>query len=129
MLDIGGAKSKMLSNDFGEPRALVAKLTSGPDRGPLEKGWTSKTDPVMTCYKQITVHCKWGFLTNKLESVIMNKYREILLAFHQKIWLWIEQWNHLTMEDIRRLENETKEELLQRIKDAEQYLGFLAQTY
>ena len=108
----------MLSNDFGQPTAHVAKLASGA-RGPLSQGWAGQADPVMACYKQVSVHCKWGLLTRKLETVIMNKYREILLAFHQKIWLWIEQWAHLTMEDVRALETKTKEELQQRIKDAE----------
>ena len=100
-------------------------------RGPLQAGWTTQQQqplgaaastssyPVMTCYKQVSVHCKWGLLTRKLETVIMNKYHEMLLAFHQKIWLWIEQWAGLTLEDVRALEARTKEELQQRIQDAE----------
>jgi len=120
VLDIAGPKSPMLAKDMTDPATLTAKLVSGAVRGPLSEGWLHQSQwPVMTCYKQVSVHCKWGLLTNKLETVIINKYREILLAFHQKIWLWIEQWSHLSLEDVRALEKKTKEELEQRIKDAE----------
>lgn len=121
ILDVSSAKSHILKDpSFPEPSEFVAKLEAG-SRGPLGgKGWTSSQDlPIMTCYKRVSVHCKWGIFQNKLENFIMDQYRDVLLAFHQKIWLWIERWSHLSLDDVRELEDQTQNELLERIKDSE----------
>ena len=93
LIDIAEPKSKELPNNLAQPSAHVARLPRGQTRGPLGgKGWVSRNRPVMTCYKQVTIVCKWGWLTNQLEKSIMKYYREVLLALHQKIWLSIAQW-------------------------------------
>ena len=49
----------------------------------------------------------------------MDQYRKMFLAFHQQIWCWTDEWYGITMEDLRKLEDQTKEELKDRIKDKE----------
>ena len=48
---------------------------------------------------------------------MMDQYRKMFLAFHQQIWCWTDEWYGITMEDLRKLEDKTKEELKERIKD------------
>ena len=104
-IDITGPKAKKLPENLGEPSAHMVMLNGGNRRGPLRgPGWVSRAKPVMTCYKQITVVCEFGFLTNTLEREIMNYYREIFLAFHQKVWLSIGHWIPLTLEQVRKAE-------------------------
>ena len=45
--------------------------------------------------------------------------REIFLSFHQNVWCWTDEWFGMTMEDIRKLEADTKKELEDRINDAQ----------
>ena len=108
VVDITEPKSKELPPDLGQPSAHVARLS--PTRGPLRgRGWVAKAHPVMTCYKQVTVICQWGWLTNKLEREIMKYYREVLLACHQKIWLDIAKWMPMSMEQIRLMERQLQQ--------------------
>ena len=104
LIDIADPRSKKLPEDLGDPSSHVARVQGG-QRGPLGgRNWVSTVRPVMTCYKQVTVVCKWGFLTNRLEKEIQKSYRELLLAFHQKIWLSIAQWIHMNLEQVKELE-------------------------
>ena len=48
---------------------------------------------------------------------MMGQYQKMFLAFHQQIWCWTDEWYGITMEDLRKLEDKTKEELKERIKD------------
>ena len=107
LIDIAEPKSKELPNNLAQPSAHVARLPRGQTRGPLGgKGWVSRNRPVMTCYKQVTIVCKWGWLTKQLEKNIMKHYREVLLALHQKIWLSIALWFPMSMEMIKQMERD-----------------------
>ena len=70
----------------------------------------------MMCYKTISVHCKIFGLQNRLECLILDQYRQMLLGFHQQMWCWTDQWFDLTMAEIQELEQETKDELEAQIK-------------
>ena len=84
-------------------------------RGPFQKNdWyqnADSSDPMMTCYKNVSVECKIFGLQNKLESLILNQYRQMLLGFHQQLWCWTDEWIDLSLEDVQNLEKTAKLEL------------------
>ena len=84
-------------------------------RGPfLKNDWYQNADPsypIMTCYKNVSIECKIFGLQNKLESLILNQYRQMLLGFHQQLWCWTDEWIDLSLEDVQNLEKNAKSEL------------------
>lgn len=81
-------------------------------RGPLDKpDWKKKVEPYMTCYKLVTVEFKWFGLQGKVESFIMSTERRLFHNFHRQVFCWTDRWHGMTMEDIRALEDKTKDEL------------------
>lgn len=84
-------------------------------RGPLKnepgKKWTHSVNPVMTCYKLVTCEFKWFGLQTKVESFIMQTEKRLFSNFHRQVFCWTDKWHGMTMEDIRALEDQTKEEL------------------
>ncbi|XP_027211669.1 phosphatidylinositol transfer protein beta isoform isoform X4 [Penaeus vannamei] len=84
------------------------KTGRGPLVGPQ---WWKKCDPVMTCYKLVTCEFKWFGLQTRIEKFIQDVERRLFTNFHRQVFCWMDRWHGLTMEDIRRLEDKTKEEL------------------
>ncbi|XP_050292819.1 phosphatidylinositol transfer protein alpha isoform isoform X2 [Anthonomus grandis grandis] len=81
-------------------------------RGPLVgPDWKEKVTPVMTCYKLVTVEFKWFGLQTRVESFIQKCERRLFTNFHRQVFCWMDRWYGLTMDDIRRIEDKTKEEL------------------
>jgi len=81
-------------------------------RGPLvSKTWRQEVDPVMTCYKLVTIEFKWFGLQTKAESIILSTQNRLFLNFNRQVFCWMDKWYGMTMEDIRALEDQTKEEL------------------
>ena len=72
-------------------------------------------EPMMTCYKTVTIHCKIFGLQAKLENLIMNGYRDMFFEFHQEMWQWLEKWHHLSLTDILELEKESKNQLAKKM--------------
>jgi hypothetical protein len=96
----------------------VTYKSAKTNRGPLDpKTWTKTTDPIMTCYKFITVHFKWFGIQSAMENALMDHYRKMLLAFHQQVWCWTDEWYGLTLDQIREIEHKTKEDLEKQIKE------------
>ncbi len=54
-----------------------------------------------------------------VENQTLEQYKKMLVAFYQQVYCWTDEWFGLTMEDIRELERETKEELQRTILDKE----------
>ncbi|XP_035009871.1 phosphatidylinositol transfer protein alpha isoform [Hippoglossus stenolepis] len=85
-------------------------------RGPLGPNWkkelaNNSNCPHMCAYKLVTVKCKWRGLQTKLEKTIQKMERRIFANFHRQLFCWIDKWIDLSMDDIRRMEDETKKEL------------------
>ncbi|KAK2870737.1 hypothetical protein Q8A67_023264 [Cirrhinus molitorella] len=85
-------------------------------RGPLGPDWKkellAKPDaPRMCAYKLVTVKFKWWGLQTKIENFIHKQEKRIFTNFHRQLFCWIDSWVELTMEDIRRMEEETQREL------------------
>ncbi|KAG9298920.1 hypothetical protein G9A89_015942 [Geosiphon pyriformis] len=80
-------------------------------RGPLIDDWMQRVEPIMTCYKLVTVEFKWFGLQNKIEAFIQNAMQNLFTNFHRQVFCWTDKWFGMTMEDIRALEDKTKQEL------------------
>ncbi|KAK3531270.1 hypothetical protein QTP70_015188 [Hemibagrus guttatus] len=85
-------------------------------RGPLGPQWRKelpqKTDcPHMCAYKLVTVKFKWFGLQNKVEGFIHKQEKRLFTNFHRQLFCWMDRWIDLTMDDIRRMEEETQKEL------------------
>ncbi|KAI3373675.1 hypothetical protein L3Q82_022269 [Scortum barcoo] len=92
-------------------------------RGPLGPDWkkelpNKKDCPHMCAYKLVTVKFKWWGLQNKVENFIQKQEKRLFTNFHRQLFCWIDKWIDLNMEDIRRMEEETRKELDEmRVKD------------
>jgi hypothetical protein len=81
-------------------------------RGPLVgANWKKNVNPVMTCYKLVTVEFKWFGLQGRVEKFIQKAERRIFTNFHRQVFCWTDKWYGLTMDDIRAIEEKTKQEL------------------
>ncbi|KAL7634223.1 UNVERIFIED_CONTAM: hypothetical protein RMT77_015553 [Armadillidium vulgare] len=106
------ANDPVKSSDYKadeDPNKFKSNKTGrGPLTGP---NWWKKCDPVMTCYKLVTVEFKWFGLQTRVEKFIQDTERRLFTNFHRQVFCWMDRWHGMTMEDIRRLEDKTKEEL------------------
>lgn len=92
-----------------DPTKFKSKKTG---RGPLVGAdWKKTVDPVMTCYKLVTCEFKWFGLQTRIENFIQKSERRLFTTFHRQVFCWIDRWHGLTMDDIRAIEEKTKEEL------------------
>ncbi|XP_074593634.1 phosphatidylinositol transfer protein vib [Brevipalpus obovatus] len=105
------ANDKVTPKDYKENEDPTKFKSVKTNRGPLTADWMSSADPVMTCYKLITVEFKWYGLQNKVEQFIHKTERRLLLNLHRQLFCWIDRWYGMTIEDIRALEEDTKREL------------------
>ncbi|KAI2664004.1 Phosphatidylinositol transfer protein beta isoform [Labeo rohita] len=97
-----------------EDPAIFKSVKTG--RGPLGPNWKKELVnnpdcPRMCAYKLVTVKFKWWGLQNRVESFIHKQEKRIFTNFHRQLFCWIDQWVELSMEDIRRMEEETQKEL------------------
>lgn len=91
-----------------DPKTFISKKTG---RGPLSGNWIAKVDPVMTCYKLVTVEFKWFGLQTRVENYIHKSEQRLFTVFHRQLFCWLDRWHGMTMDDIRKIEDKTKEEL------------------
>ncbi|XP_071327962.1 phosphatidylinositol transfer protein alpha isoform-like [Trachinotus anak] len=85
-------------------------------RGPLGPDWKKElvnnpNCPHMCAYKLVTVKFKWLGLQGKIENMIQKVEKRLFTHFHRQLFCWIDKWIDLSMDDIRRMEEETKNEL------------------
>lgn len=85
-------------------------------RGPLGPNWKKELAnnpdcPQMCAYKLVTIKFKWWGLQSKVENFIQKQEKRVFTNFHRQLFCWIAKWIDLTMEDIRRTDDETRKEL------------------
>ncbi|XP_015245382.1 PREDICTED: phosphatidylinositol transfer protein alpha isoform-like [Cyprinodon variegatus] len=85
-------------------------------RGPLGPDWQKELAadsncPKMCCYKLVTVEFKWRGLQKKMEAFIQKVEKRLFTHFHRQLFCTMDDWIRLTMDDIRRMEEETKKQL------------------
>ncbi|KAJ8956122.1 hypothetical protein NQ318_016577 [Aromia moschata] len=106
------ANDPVASSDYKEEEDPTKFKSRKTGRGPLiGPGWEESVNPVMTCYKLVTVEFKWFGLQTRIESFIQKSERRLFTNFHRQVFCWMDRWHGLTMEDIRAIEDKTKEEL------------------
>ena len=77
-------------------------------RGPLvSKTWRQEVDPVMTCYKLVTIEFKWFGLQTKAESIILSTQNRLFLNFNRQVFCWMDKWTTYAGASKRRLKRHT----------------------
>jgi len=85
------------------------------NRGPLGEGWQEREDlPFMCCYKLVSVNFEWWGLQRTIEKMILKNQKKLFAKFNRSVFLWIDKWHAMTLEDVRQMEKETKEDLARR---------------
>ncbi|XP_029965268.1 phosphatidylinositol transfer protein alpha isoform-like [Salarias fasciatus] len=101
-----------------DPAKFKSKKTG---RGPLGPDWKKELAanpncPHMCAYKLVTVEFKWLGFQGKTEDFIHKFEKRVFTKFHRQLFCWLDKWYGMDMEDIRKLEEDTKAELDQMIK-------------
>ncbi|XP_006891153.1 PREDICTED: phosphatidylinositol transfer protein alpha isoform [Elephantulus edwardii] len=109
-------RSQVLSKDYKAEEDPSKFKSSKTGRGPLGPNWkqelvNQKDCPYMCAYKLVTVKFKWWGLQNKVENFIHKQEKRLFTNFHRQLFCWLDKWVDLTMDDIRRMEEETKKQL------------------
>lgn len=96
-------------NPNDDPSQFKSKLTG---RGPLANGWMDTCEPVMTAYKLVRVDIPyWGF-GSKMEKYIARTFqRRMYLESNRQAFCCMDEWFHLTMDDIRKMEKDIFEKI------------------
>lgn len=119
-VDIGKDPVNAVMKPNTDPSVFKSEKTG---RGPLTDGWKTREKPMMCCYKLITIKFQvFGFQT-KIESLIQTNQVDLLTKFHKEIFCAVDRWYGLDMNDIRRLEDEVKDELARKMAMQEGFSG------
>lgn len=99
-------------NDYKQDQDPSLYRCERANRGPLAKDWKeSPAHPFMCAYKLVTCEFKWFGLQGTVEGRIQKVYPRLFRNLHRQIFCCMDKWYGLTMDDIRRIEEETKAEL------------------
>jgi len=93
-----------------DPKLFRSKKTG---RGLLGPDWIKTCEPVMCCYKLITVEFPKPLIGGSIEKYVHDYYQELNLVAHRQIFCSLDEWVDLTMDDIRKLEDKISDELHQ----------------
>lgn len=102
---------KVDAKDYKEAYDMSKYHSEKSNRGPFEQNWKETTKPIMTAYKLVTVEFKWFGLQGKVEKFIQGAERKLFANFHRQLVGTLDEWHDLSIEDIRRIEDETAKEL------------------
>jgi len=92
-----------------DPAVFVSEKTG---RGKLGKDWIGNTTPAMCSYKECAVQLRvWGIQTAGEAYIHKVALRDVFLGGHRQVFCWLDEWYGKTMEDMERMEEETKLEL------------------
>eukprot|EP01113_Clastostelium_recurvatum_P010810 TRINITY_DN1542_c0_g1_i1.p1 TRINITY_DN1542_c0_g1~~TRINITY_DN1542_c0_g1_i1.p1 ORF type:complete len:266 (-),score=75.27 TRINITY_DN1542_c0_g1_i1:80-877(-) len=92
-----------------DPTLFVSQKTG---RGKLKEDWIQTEKPIMCCYKLCTAEFRyWGLQTRAEAFIHKAALRDIFQMGHRQVFCWLDEWFGLTMEDVRKIEQETQKEL------------------
>ncbi|XP_026810845.1 phosphatidylinositol transfer protein alpha isoform isoform X1 [Rhopalosiphum maidis] len=109
IIDIGN--DSISSSDYKEDEDPKKFKSQKSGRGPLQGNWIETANPVMTCYKLVSADFKWFGLQNRVENLIQKSERRLFTNFHRQVFCWMDRWHGLTLQDIREIEEKTREVL------------------
>jgi len=97
-----------------DPKLFVSQKTK---RGPLAKDWQKTQKPLMCIYKLTYVEFKvWGLQTTAESWIQKSMVHDVLTLGHKQAFCWLDEWYDMTIDDLRKFEQETKEFLDQLVK-------------
>lgn len=98
--------------DFKEsedPSSFQSKKTQ---RGPLKGTYWIHDQPVaITIYKVVDLHLNWNGWESKLQDKLLKVVRRTLLRFNRTVFCLMDDWVQLSINDVRKIEDEVKKEL------------------
>lgn len=112
--------AKVDAKDYKEEEDPTKVRSTKADRGPLSESWLEdlksdlKSDPKkphMCCYKLVKADFRMFGFQGRIEDFIQRMEQRLFTTFHRKLFCSMDEWYGMTMEDIRRMEEETKKEL------------------
>ena len=87
--------------------------------GPLKPGFYKETPKHMCCYKLVGAHFRYFGLQTIVENIIRNQQMALFKKTMRQLVCSTDEWDGLTLEDIRRMEEENKKKLDDKIKTGE----------
>ncbi|XP_073322020.1 phosphatidylinositol transfer protein beta isoform-like [Pagrus major] len=114
-------RSQVSAADYKESEDPARFKSAKTGRGPLGPNWKKElvnSQNRMCAYKLVTVNFKWWGLQKRVENLIHDQEKRIFTNFHRQLFCMIDKWVDLTMDDIRRKEEETQKELADLRKEA-----------
>lgn len=99
-----------------DPTKFQSKKTN---RGPLKDNWYQTTQPLICSYKIVELEFVWFALQSRAESYMVNMYIKMFTKFHREIFCWIDKWIDLSLEDVRKYENDLQKALSEQINQGE----------
>ncbi|KAL1456523.1 hypothetical protein WDU94_001247 [Cyamophila willieti] len=108
------ANDPISANDYKENEDPTKFKSEKTGRGPLLGNWIEKyaaEGPIMTAYKLVQGQFLWRGLQTRVENFMFNTHKRLSIKFNRQVFCWMDSWYDLTMEDIRRIEDETKGQL------------------
>ncbi|KAK4516507.1 uncharacterized protein ATC70_011479 [Mucor velutinosus] len=106
------ANDKISPKDYKQDEDPKLYHSEKTGRGPLtDPEWQKNVEPVMTCYKLVYIEFKWFGIQGKVESFLAKTVQTLFTKFHRQLFCWTDKWYGMTIQDIRDLEAQTKEEL------------------
>jgi len=94
-------ESKDLVNGFDPKKFRSERL----DRGPLQPNqWMASSQPLMCCYKLVTINIKWFGMQNQIEASMQKMYPKIFVKFNRQLFCSIEKWHPMSLTDVRTFE-------------------------
>jgi hypothetical protein len=90
-------------------------------RGPLKRGeWISASQQPLICvYKLLLIEFKVFGLQSRFESYFRNAYKAMFCSFHKQLFCWIDKWYGLSLEDVRKIEEDLAKLLKTKINEGE----------
>ncbi|KAM9812365.1 phosphatidylinositol transfer protein alpha isoform-like [Syngnathus typhle] len=109
-------RTAISDNDYKADQDPAIFKSEKTGRGPLGPEWKKEilnnpSCPHMCAYKLVSVNFKWMGLQSKVEAIIQKMEKRIFTHFHRQLFCLIDKWIDLSMDDIRKMEEDTKKEL------------------
>jgi len=101
-------ESKDLTLGFDPKKFRSEKL----ERGPLQaQYWMANAQPMMCCYKLVTINIKWFGMQTQIEASMQKMYPRIFVRFNRQLYCCIEKWSPMSHNDVRTYEKRVYQRL------------------
>ncbi|KAM6988356.1 phosphatidylinositol transfer protein beta isoform-like [Tautogolabrus adspersus] len=109
-------RSFLSQKDYKEEQDPAKFKSEKTGRGPLTQNWKKELAndpncPHMCAYKLVTIKFNWKLIGKTVENAIQKAEKRLFTNFHRQLFCWIDKWIDLSMDDIRRMEEQTQKEL------------------